>query len=518
MAIVQFDPHGNIIDANAAFLNLVGYSIEELRGRNHQLLVHPDEVADASYPAFWAALRRGEPQVRRCRRISKSGEEIFLQASYSPLTDRDGKTIGVLKLANDVTASFRARQALQAAQRQTQAALHETYEQLNAFFDLSLDSLCMTDAQGRFLRVNRAFANTLGYDAEALVGGSFLDLVHPEDQARTLDSMHGLAAGRSSWNFVNRYLRKDGEPRWLEWRAHQAGPVIYGAARDVTERLAAEAQLRAAHAAIETANRELLAERQSLEDKIRERTSDLHAAMLEAQSANQAKSQFIATVSHELRTPLNAIIGYAEILREDALQAARNSEVADLNRVLSASNQLLQLINDILDLSKAEVGRLIATPGETDLQALIRSALDSVRPQAAAKRIALKVDLESLPARAWVDERKLRQALLNLLSNAVKFTERGHVAMTAAACNGVLEFTVADTGIGIEPDLVPRLFQPFVQGEAGITRRFGGTGLGLAITKRLAELMGGDVCVHSRPGEGAEFRLTIPLEQSAQAA
>jgi len=241
-----------------------------------------------------------------------------------------------------------------------------------------------------------------------------------------------------------------------------------------------------------------------------ERMNDLAAATASAEAASAAKSQFLANMSHELRTPLNAIIGYTEILREDAED--EGVDVADHDRVLAAARRLLHLINEILDLSKVESGRMVLHIESASIAAIAREAVDAVRPQAEANgnRVVLEV-APGLPL-ARTDDFKLGQCLLNLLSNASKFTRDGEISLRVAMRDGQFVFEIADTGIGIPADKLETLFEPFVQAETSTTRTFGGTGLGLAITRNMARLMGGDVTVSSQAGKGSVFTLTIAAE------
>lgn len=261
---------------------------------------------------------------------------------------------------------------------------------------------------------------------------------------------------------------------------------------------------------------ELDAERRNLEERVRLRTAELETATEEAQSANRSKTQFLANMSHELRTPLNAIIGYSELLIETASEEAREAEAEDLRRILGASRRLLGLINGVLDMAKVEAGKMELEIAEFDPAALAREALDQVRPAAEAHGDLLQLTvIEPLP-KASSDGFKLGQCLLNLLSNAVKFTRDGRISVrvaleTAAGGAPMLVYEVADTGIGISPEQLQRLFTPFMQADASMTRRFGGTGLGLAITRRIAQLLGGDVTVASAPGHGSTFTLRAPL-------
>ena len=237
------------------------------------------------------------------------------------------------------------------------------------------------------------------------------------------------------------------------------------------------------------------------------------AARASAESANRAKSQFVANMSHELRTPLNAIIGYAEILTEDSEDRGDNSAIADLQRINMSARHLLALINDILDLSKIEAGRMDVLAAPADPMAIADEALDTAEPLAKKNANRLESKLADI-GEGFLDAQKLRQCLLNLLSNACKFTKNGEVRLTmhGEEFDGAarLVFTVADTGIGMSDEEMERLFQPFEQANNTVSRQFGGTGLGLMITRRMAQMMGGDVSVTSAPGKGATFTLWVP--------
>ena len=230
--------------------------------------------------------------------------------------------------------------------------------------------------------------------------------------------------------------------------------------------------------------------------------------------ASQHKSQFLANMSHELRTPLNAIIGVSEMLREDAEALKQDTE--PLDRVLGAGRHLLALINDILDLSKIEAGRMELQLEDFALAPLIDGVVKTIEPLAAKNENRVAVDCDGAIGKLHADQMRLRQALLNLMSNANKFTERGTISVDArqAQENGRdwVTIAVADTGIGMTPAQMEKLFQEFSQADASTTRKYGGTGLGLAISKRLCQMMGGDITVESEPGKGSVFTVRLPKE------
>ncbi len=234
-----------------------------------------------------------------------------------------------------------------------------------------------------------------------------------------------------------------------------------------------------------------------------------------AEQANQIKSDFLANMSHELRTPLNAIIGYAQILQEDAEDAGQDQFLADLTKIEGAGKHLLGLINGILDLSKIEAGRMEVYIEPVAVPRLVEEVRTLTAPLAAANENVVEIVLADDVGTIETDVTKLKQSLLNLVSNACKFTKAGRVTLEVAADRlaGVpaVRFQVSDTGIGMSPAQQARLFQPFVQADSSTTRQYGGTGLGLAITKRLCELLNGEVTVSSAPGEGSRFTILLPI-------
>ena len=254
-------------------------------------------------------------------------------------------------------------------------------------------------------------------------------------------------------------------------------------------------------------------------DDVIVRDQALVAAINAAEAASEAKSRFLASMSHELRTPLNAILGYAEILDEDLTAANLDGPAADAQRIRGAARHLLHLINEILDLSKIEAGRMDVSADTFDTGGAVRDVIETVKPLADKNANELAVNLAGDLGQVYQDSFKLTQCLMNLLSNACKFTDAGKITLTGrrATIRGreSLVFEIADSGIGMTEQQMVKLFQPFIQADATTTRNFGGTGLGLAITQRLARLLGGDVTVTSEPGRGSTFTLHVPVRYGA---
>ena len=273
-------------------------------------------------------------------------------------------------------------------------------------------------------------------------------------------------------------------------------------------------QLQAYHAEVQQKNAELRDAAQLLEQRVQQRTAELAASREEALAAVRAKAGFLAVMSHEIRTPLHGVVGMSELLADSSLDAAQRELVGVLR---TSSDQLLSVVDDILDFSKIEAGRLTLERLPLDLRTTLQQVCDMLVQRARDKGLSLRLEIDpAVPAAICGDVTRLRQVLLNLLSNAIKFTHQGQVTLAVTPTpDGALRFTVTDTGVGIRPEDLPRLFQPFAQGDTSTTRVYGGTGLGLLICKHLVALMGGDIAVQSMPGQGSTFAFTLPADAAA---
>ena len=395
-------------------------------------------------------------------------------------------------------------------------------DDLDRFFTLSLDLLCVARTDGYFLRINPQWSRVTGFSEEELLAQPYLEFVHPDDRAETIAAGRRLAAGEPVVSFENRYRCKDGGYRWLMWTSapYLEQQMIYAVARDVTDRREAEDALR-------RYAMEMAAARRAQEEtaaRLRQLVSELEVARRRAEDATAAKGEFLANMSHEIRTPMNAILGMTQLLSRTPLTAEQRDMVTTAS---AATESLLALIDDILDFSKIEARRLELEAVAFDLRETVSDALRLMTPRAAEKGLHLASSIAAdVPAAVVGDPGRLRQVLLNLVGNAIKFTERGEVVVGAALMASApgevrVHFTVRDTGIGVPSDKQWQIFGPFVQADGSTTRKYGGTGLGLTISAELVELMHGRIWIESAEGHGSTFHFSAvfaPADRGAVAA
>ncbi len=331
-------------------------------------------------------------------------------------------------------------------------------------------------------------------------------VIAPSSTTATIATLDEHAT--AEYSGVRRYGRTDGAQVWLHVRSapmhrERGKPVWVGVAVDVTRLKETEAELER--------------HRNYLEEMVEARTAALSEAKQAAEAANVAKGYFLANMSHEIRTPMNAILGFSHLMRRDAVSA---QEINRLDKIEAAAKHLLAVINDILDLSKIEAEKVQLEVRDFALDDVLGHVATLISDGASAKGLTIRMEVDTVPPRLRGDLTRLRQALLNYAGNALKFTQRGSITLRARQVETeesrcLIRFEVEDTGIGIAPEVIPQLFQPFQQADASTTREFGGTGLGLAITRRQAQMMGGDAGVDSIPDKGCCFWFTAWLAHGA---
>ena len=430
-----------------------------------------------------------------------------------PLLASDGSPLGSLCIIDRVPRSLEAIQQeslLSLAQQvMTQLELRKMLvDQENTRFRMIADTLphliwsCRPNGDCDY--VSHQWYTYTGCSPSDPLHDRWLDLVHPDDRSRTSSCWTGAVLGEIEYNIEYRIRAADGSYRWFKTRGSpmrdEAGEILYwfGSCTDIEDIVQA---------------REVLAgNQQALEKLVEDRTSELAEQTRRAEEATKSKSQFLATMSHEIRTPMNGILGFAELLRDTHLNA---TQLRYTTLMQEAGKSLLAIINDILDLSKIEAGKIDLESIPMSPAALVDGTMSILRSQTQLKPIVL-AEAVSPDVPDWVlgDPTRLRQVLFNLLSNAVKFTERGRVEVKVSVTEGqCLRFAVHDTGVGIAKHRQHALFQPFSQIDRSVTRTYGGTGLGLAISKRLVEAMGGDLRLESSSSAGSVFAFVIDMRR-----
>ena len=473
----DWDIASNRLMFDARWAEIVGYDLAELEASEQNAwrrLCHPDDFERSNRMLEEVLSGESEYYDCECRMLHKGGSWIWVH-NRGKVTARsaDGKPLRMSGTHADITQRMR-----------NMNALNERTALLSSLLESIPDLVFMKDARGAYLNCNAAFQEFVGRSREQVVGLTDYELFPRAvaDEFRKNDRiMLEQDTARRNEEWID---YPDGRRVLLETLKapihSSAGECmgVIGVSRDITQR--------------------------------KEQEEEIHRARVAADEANKAKSAFLAIMSHEIRTPLNGIIGATELLAATELSEKQAEFVAMTH---TSGNSLLSTINDILDYSKIESSQVELESTEFQLDQLVESVIDVVAPAARKRGIDIAYIPDSpAPAQVRGDPTRLRQVLTNLAGNAVKFTEKGWVEINVQGLpDGRLRFSVKDTGIGIPPERIPDLFNPFTQADVSTSRKYGGTGLGLAISKNLVGLMGGELTVKSRVGEGAEFSFDIPL-------
>ncbi|XZN98427.1 MAG: CHASE4 domain-containing protein [Microcoleus sp.] len=463
-----------LLEANTAFRKLLDYSPDVISQLTiYDIVAYSKELIDTNIEFLLAdkQFRIGEVLYRR-----RDGSCVDVEVSGSVIS-YGGREI-ICTVVRDITE-----------RKQAEAELRASEERYRLLFKKNPHPMWVYDLKTlQFIAVNQAAIEHYGYTREEFITMTVVEILPPENPLKFIENLPLVDDEITSISLCQ-HQKKNGDIIDVQINSYElvfdnrkAKLVL---AQDVTERLQAE--------------------------------TELYQAKEAAEAANLAKSQFLANMSHELRTPLNAIIGYSEILQEDALELGEDDFVIDLEKIHSAGNHLLGLINDILDLSKIEAGRMELVLETFDLSAALQQVKTTVEPLLLKNKNRLNIEFEVNIGAINSDRTKLIQILLNLLSNAAKFTQNGTVTLRVERIKNAenpwdydcLIFKCIDTGIGMNAQQVKKLFQPFTQADTSTTRKYGGTGLGLAIGQKYAQMLGGEITVQSELGKGSTFTVML---------
>lgn len=480
-----------ILEANESALALYGYDRQQIRSVNLMDLFAAESRRNQA--DLMSELRKPVNAIGPCAHRKASRQELIVSIVFFSfeLKGIDAR----IAMIQDETARHLAEEALRAGE-----------ERFRELFENANDVIFLHDLKGTILTVNRAAEYLTGYSRAEVVGKNFAELVAPEARHETQDSIRAHLGGSTAQHYELPILSKFGTRRFLEVstriiyeRGHPVG--IQGIGRDVTDRKHAQQRL------LESSM------------QLKQKNEELSTALRLAREATQLKEQFLANTSHELRTPMNGIMGMVNLLKNTELTADQREYT---EAVSECANDLLTIINDLLDLSQIDAGRLSLADEPFDMHESLKTVMKLLRLRATSKDLFLTYQIDpQLPKYVYGDSVRFRQILTNLIANAIKFTASGgvHVRLNLRSNESRLCCEVVDTGIGVLEAVRDRIFQAFFQADGTTRRRFGGTGLGLTISKQLVEIMGGQIGTYNNnPSPGATFWFELPLRAADRVA
>jgi len=483
-------PDYMILYQNSAHRALTGDHLGEYcyRAYEHQERICPNCPIQMTF-------RDGETHIVE-KHFVMDGEERYFEIKASPIKDKAGRTVEAIESVREVTD--RKKMELETVHQRVL---------FQSIFNAVPDAMAITNTDREITMCNPSFVNIFGYPLDELLGQKSSMMYQSEEEFERQGRIRfNMSAEERLRPYVARYRRKNGEVFPGETIGasikDKDGTIIgfLGVIRDITERILAEEALTRAY--------------ETLEERVRDRTVELEKARVEAEAANRSKSEFLANMSHEIRTPMNGVMGMSELLKTTDLTEEQNEYVETIE--ISAES-LLNIVNDILDLSKVEAGRLELRDYRFDLRSLIDTVMKINSLKALDKGIDLRQSIaKNVPDSLVGDPHRLRQVLINLVGNAIKFTHMGTVEIKVESGRQegntiIIAFHVIDTGIGIPDEEQGSIFDSFRQADGSISRRYGGTGLGLSITKKIAEAMDAELTLESKVGKGSIFCFSVPL-------
>jgi PAS domain S-box-containing protein len=496
-AIIVSNTKGEIVVFNAKSEELFGYDHTEVLGKTVEFLMperyhqrHPQHRA--TYQAH--PTKRSMSKTKNLSAKRKDGTEFPIEAGLSSIHTKDG--IFVMTFLTDITERKQVEEEIRRLNESLKRRVVESETRYEQIVELAEEGIWVIDSESKTTYVNHAMARMLGYTESEMLERPIFDFIDQANYQTANSNVERRKQGVAEKHEF-KLKAKDGKVVWTYMSTSpvidENGQLLWSCALvyDITDRKQADEQMRESSERISLANAELA-------------------------RATRLKDEFMANMSHELRTPLNAILGLSEALQEEVYGPLTDKQRKSITTIEQSGKHLLELINDILDLSKIESGKMELQVAPISLEYLCDSSLTFVKQQAHQKKIKISSKIAEGLGNIEIDERRIRQVLINLLSNAVKFTPEGGevwVEVEAYPQDEIIQFRVIDTGIGIAPENLDKLFKPFVQLDSSLSRRYAGTGLGLALVRRVVELHGGSISLESELGKGSRFTITLPWKE-----
>jgi PAS domain S-box-containing protein len=485
--IVRWKPDGTRTFVNEAYCQYFGLTPEQALSTPFlpQVVEEDRAAVQAKIARLLSGAARFETDIHRV--MKPDGGIGWQEWNDQAIYDETGQIVEFQSVGRDVTERKRTEEALAASEAE-----------LRALFASMNDVVLVIDRDGVYRKIAPTNPGLLYEPPEELLGKTLWDVFPPDRVEAFVHTIRQVIETRETTH-IEYPLTIGGKLLWFDASISSMGTdTIFWMARDITDRKQAEEGLQRLN--------------EELEQRVAQRTEELAAAMAKAQESDRLKSAFLASMSHELRTPLNSIIGFTGVILQGLAGPLNEEQTKQLNMTRDSARHLLTLINDILDISKIEAGELEITRQPFDVREAIAKALQVVQPLLLKKKdIQLRTSIGPRVGVINQDRRRVEQVLINLINNAIKFTESGEVNIHCQIRDGWLETSVQDTGIGIKPEDIHRLFKPFQQIDTGLARSHEGTGLGLSICQRLVTAMGGEIKVESQSGVGSTFKFTLPL-------